>query len=357
MARPRTRTLNSWWHRLQVILAGRSDGKRAIPSPDAKTPADFEQQLLRQGKQAIGTLRESLAEQGAKLVAAQDEAVEHARRVVGQFKAKFHEYDAKKRTLGRGVVRQFSPHWYLPLMFFFGVSELSINIQAFRLFGEALLFTALMASVVGLGIPLCAHFLGIFFRQWPAPAWLTAIKVALVFAFAVVCLYGITIARSLYLAEGRALTAREDALQESFFYINLFVFVVGIVASYFAHDADPDFEQMREAFFALDAQCKAARTKLASIVKRLETLQQTHDAKVGQVEAAVEELTYLYRRHNRRKRKDDPLTFKDRPTLDRGGTIAALRIINKDDIDLLFRDWSNVDVTPERRREAAVPAK
>lgn len=346
-----SRTLNSWSHRLAVAWAGRRDGKLGIPAVDSETPSAYESQLVGQAQQVLNGMRTVRAERGARLVAAQDEAMENARRVVGQFKAKYEEYDARKQALQRGVVEQLGFRAYLTLMAFLAVSELALNMQAFQVFDKPFLLTLLMAGVVGLGLPLCAHAIGLFVKQWPPPAWRTALYVALAFGFAVFCLYGVTVARAVYLADGQTPSPQDDALQDAFFYINLFVFVVAILASYFAHDEDPDFANMRIAFFTLDARCRAARSKLTGIVKELETIQQTHDAQVAQLNGIVHELVYLYRRHNQRQRKDSPPSFARTPVFDKGED-ERLRIVSKAEVDAVFADWSAVDLTGTRAAAA-----
>jgi hypothetical protein len=371
----RTRTLNSWWHRLQVFFAGRRDGKARIPRADEERPTDFEKSLVQQGEQALSQLRKTRAEKGARLVALQDEEMERARRVVGQFKAKYHEYDAKKRSLGRGVIVQLSWNKYLLLMGALGVSELALNVSAFQVFEKPPLLTLVMAAVVGLGLPLCAHFLGTFLKQWPtssgphhldgsgpAPrsprnvrAWRNAAYVVVTVVLAVLCLNGVAIARSQYLLGDRQFTPRDEILQQAFFYINLFVLLAATLASYFAHEEDPDFDNMRRAFLALDAQCASARSRLTRVVKELQTIQQTHEARVGEVQSVVRELVFLYRRHNRRNREDDPQAFKSDPVLPEVKD-DQLKILAKEKLDQLFEEWSNVDRTPERQRPSAATA-
>jgi hypothetical protein len=346
-----TRTLNSWWHRFWVVRAARRDGKARVPRPDDRQPSEYERQLVQQGEQVLNRLRETRAKTGVKLVSVQDEAVERAKRVVGQFKAKYHEYDSRKRALGRGVIVQLAWNRYLLLMGGLGISELALNVSAFQVFEKPPLLTLVMAAVVGLGLPLCAHFLGTFLRQWPPPVWRTAAYVAVTVTVALLCLNGVTIARSQYLLGDREFTPRDDILQQAFFYINLFVLLTATIASYFSHEEDPDFDNMRRAFFSLDAQCRSARAKLTSIVKELETIQQTHQARVGEVESIVRELVYLYRRHNRLQRDDDPVAFKSEPVL-RASEDQRLRILNAEELALLFVEWSNVDRTPDRQRAA-----
>lgn len=347
-----SRVLNSWWHRLHVAREGKRDGKARLPRADDHNAAEFERQLIQQGQQILSRLQEFRAKKGAKLVAAQDDAVGRSKRVVGQFKAKYHEYDAKKRALGRGVIVHLGWIKYLILMLAIALGELALNFQAFQVFQKPLVLTFLMSLVVAVGLPLSAHFIGVFVKQWPAPAWRTAVFVALSLAVGVVCLNGINIARALYLvAPGQQMSQRDDILQQAFFYINLFVFFTAILASYFSHDADQDFDNIRRAFFALDKQCGKARGRLTAIVKDLNTIQQTHEAKVSGLAGIVREVVFLYRRHNKHQRDDDPAAFKTDPALPEGND-TALRIITSEEIDDLFRDWSKVDETPERKPSA-----
>lgn len=347
------RTMNSWWHRFQVARAGKRDGKARIPRPDDTRPPEYEAQLIHQGQQILSGLQEERAKRGAKLVAAQDDAVGRAMRVVGQFKAKYHEYDAKKRELGRGVIVHLTWGKYLALMLAIGLGELALNFQAFQVFQKPLYLTLLMSFVVAVGLPTSAHFIGVFLKQWPKPTWRTLVYVALSFAVGVICLYGVNIARGQYLVTpGEQTTGRDEILEKAFFFINLFVFCMAILASYFAHDADQDFDNMRRAFFSLDRQCASARATLTAIVKNLNTIQQSHDAKARGLASIVRELVFLYRRHNRHQRDDDPVAFKAEPNLP-VDEAPPLKIITSAEVDALFRDWTHVDETPERGRAAA----
>lgn len=350
------RVLNSWWHRFQVARAGKRDGKARIPRADDTRSAEFEGQIVQQGHQILSGFQEVRAKKGARLLAAQDDAIGRAKRVVGQFKAKYHEYDARKRALGRGVIVHLGWGKYLALMVAIAIGELALNFQAFQVFQKPLYLTLLMSLVVAVGLPTSAHFIGVFLKQWPSPAWRTAVYVTLSFAVGVVCLNGINIARAQYLVTpGELITGRDAVLQKAFFYINLFVFCMAILASYFAHDADQDFDNMRRAFFALDRQCGAARARLTAVVKDLNTIQQTHEAKVAGLAGIVRELAFLYRRHNRHQRDDDPVAFKTDPNLPVDGD-TPLPIVTPDQIDELFKDWSQVDETPQRKQAAEASA-
>jgi hypothetical protein len=229
-----------------------------------------------------------------------------------------------------------------------GISELALNVSAFQVFEKPPLLTLVMAAVVGLGLPLCAHFLGAFLKQWPRPAWRTAIYVGITAAIAILCLNGVTIARSQYLLGDRQLASRDEILQQAFFYINLFVFLTATVASYFSHEEDPDFDNMRRSFFVLDAQCGSAHRKLTDIVKQLRTIQQAHEAKVSEVQAIVRELVYLYRRNNRLSRDGDSQAFQSEPVLP-PVTDEPLRVLGNLQLAQLFEEWSNVDRTPHRQ--------
>jgi hypothetical protein len=356
--RGRTRVFNSFWHRIAVTYAGRRDGRLGIPANNDPVASEFERQLVQQGQQVLEYLLERHAERVRKLAARHQQAVERAKRLVGQFKFKFHQYNTKLRELGRGVTVHVAPATYAVFMSLIAVGELALNVQAFQVFEKPLPLTFLMALVVAVGLPVSAHYIGVFLKQWPKPAWRTLLYVTLAFGVGIVCIDGINLARSEYLGLlDASLAERDEVLQRAFLYINVFVFVTAILLSYFAHEADQDFANLRRDFYALNRKCHAVNKEIFRLDGELKTAQAVFDAEVRRVRAITRELVYLYRRGNRRVRGSDsvPTVFQQEPALpELPADAGKVDVAPIDDIKRLFEDWSAVDKSNPPEAEAAV---
>lgn len=166
-----------------------------------------------------------------------------------------------------------------------------------------------MALVVALGLPLSAHFVGIWIRQWPQPAWKTAIKLFVAVALVVGGLYGINIARRQYVI---ALdVAESDVIAEAFFLINIMVYVAAVLLSYFSHDPDQELDNLKNRSARLARESSRLDHRLGHVLSRIDDQMARWAATFNRNWSRTKELIHAYRDANlgRRKEAARPLSF------------------------------------------------
>jgi len=130
--------------------------------------------------------------------------------------------------------------WYFILLIGIGLSEVPLNIQIFQKFGEAFFITIIMSLSLAISIPVLAHFTGVFVRQRKEKKEylgfaLMCIALFLIFNF------GVSIFRAYALAEN--IGSDVDNLNIIIFTsLNLILFTIGVLASYFRHDDSYELE-------------------------------------------------------------------------------------------------------------------
>ncbi len=158
--------------------------------------------------------------------------------------------------------------------------------MAFQIFAESQVMTIVMAFVVGLCVPLSAHFIGIKFREHPDGFSVpNAAKGLAGSAVVVTALYWLSIIRQTYLDANRETLGLNDALVHSsfmFFWLNVAVFVAAVMVSYLAHDSVPGYHHLRASLERARARVtelereRVARLKAAAL-ERAEGIQIAHD--------------------------------------------------------------------------------
>ena len=146
------------------------------------------------------------------------------------------ELHSIQNQIGRAgpLIHFKSTFLYVLLLVGIGICEVPLNIQIFQKFGEAFFITIIMACSLGISIPILAHFSGVFVKQRKEKKeYLT---------FAILCIllfmgfnFGVSIFRAYVLAEH----VGEQASNLNiiiFTCLNLILFVIGLIASYFRHD-------------------------------------------------------------------------------------------------------------------------
>ncbi len=354
----RARVLNSFWHRWSIKRKAKRHGRAGIPDANLEGTTLYEQALVAQAQQVVGQIDRHYTERIKRLQHALYDAFDRLTRHTGQFRDKFEEYHAKRKELGRGVVVHISQFWYRAFLMLIVVGELVFNFQAFQVFQKPLAMTFLMALGVAVSLPVTAHFLGIWLKQWPEPKWRTAIYVVLVAAAGFGAINGVNLARTEYLRLMDAqLAAHEDVLQHAFALLNLLMFTTAIVLSYFAHDADPEIERLRSEFRALDRVCHGSNRAINRIEGQLSELRAASETEFRLVEAILEELLQLYRSENQlfRPEHDLPVAFSSSTeNLLTRSTVADTDRVSTEQIAEIKERWTAVD--KEVRARAAEPA-
>ena len=172
-------------------------------------------------------------------------------------------YNTMYDTYRRAPI-EYLPHWlYVILAIAIFLGEVPLNAMVFQIFGENQIMTWVMALIIGLCVPLTAHFIGIKFREHGEGFSITnTLKGALAFAVVAYALYELSLLRQSYLGENmEALGLTEKLVQDSFmfFYLNIAVLSAAVLIAYLSHDAVPGYQRARD-------ELRAARKR----VQRLE---------------------------------------------------------------------------------------
>ena len=340
------RVTNSWWHRWRIRVNGRVDGKRGIPALDTMQISPYEAGLLETGQYHLEQIRQKFSDELETREGAFNATVQKLNDLVSKFESEFQRYSDKKTELGRDVIVHFSRFWYLIVLYCIAVGELALNFQAFQVFQKPLLMTFTMAMAIAIGLPVSAHFIGIFLKQWPKPFRKTAVLLALFVLIAGLCLFGINTARSEYLRLLDAdLEASEAVLHRAFLMINLFVFAVAVKMSYFAHDSDPDFEDADKTVRDLDRQIRKTGDRIPRLAGEIDSLLVRQQSEERLLQATIRELIYLYRGENQRVRANAelPKVFENEPKVPEHGKIRQTQEPREmKDVRSILDRWSNI---------------
>ncbi|HQH26486.1 MAG TPA: hypothetical protein PLP17_03745 [Oligoflexia bacterium] len=249
------------------------DAKLNIPRADSEEPSPFEQELLHEAttlasrvvaayRRALEIIdakikaeeeyaakkRQNTEELGKDLLAIENDAAENSFSLAHAHK-KLEESDAHYSSLVAKYGR--TPVVYVPnavyvvfaLMIFLG--EIPLNALVFQIFGENQVMTWIMAVIIGLCIPLSAHFIGIKMREHGQGfSFANSFKGLLAFGIVAAALYGLAVMRQTYLGEYKEQLGLTQTLVESsfmFFWLNIAVFCTAIVMAYLAHDSVAGF--------------------------------------------------------------------------------------------------------------------
>ena len=136
-------------------------------------------------------------------------------RRIAQAEARYNEfYEKFKRP-----PTVYIPHWlYIILALVIFVGEIPLNALVFQIFGENQIMTWIMATIIGLSVPLIAHFIGIKFREHPNRIDLAnLVKGIIALTVVVAALYGLSVMRQTYLGENKDALGLTDNLVASSF--------------------------------------------------------------------------------------------------------------------------------------------
>lgn len=143
---------------------------------------------------------------------------------------------------------QFKPYWaYILLMLGIGIAEFPLNNQVFISFRETPLLTLIMAGVLVITLPFLAHAAGKLLKQVKERSIYPFLFVILFLTVGTIS-YFTALLRTNYLGE---LGVPETQLlldQWTFFTIGIILFMVGTVASFFAHDSSNEFYEVYKKY-------------------------------------------------------------------------------------------------------------
>ncbi len=138
----------------------------------------------------------------------------------------------------------FKPYWaYILLLFAIGIAEFPLNNQIFLSFRETPILTLIMSGVLVITLPFVAHAAGKLLKQVKERNIYPFILIILVLAVISIS-YFTSILRTTYVAEYGAPEAELSLDRWTFFTIGIILFLVGSIASFFAHDDSIEFSEV-----------------------------------------------------------------------------------------------------------------
>lgn len=283
---------------------GLIDGRKGIPSADANTSTPFENRVRDKANQVISKIYGRWQKTGAKLSSKLQEAQSRHVRALGN-------YEQSKDASGRDA--RPKPHWYFPFILMLGIVELYINREVFARFGFqhseniANHESWFLALVLSFSLPVAGHFLGRILRERSRnknkiKLWLATIT-AIASASTITYISWLR-ATTILAGDGSAFDAR---LWLFFLSLNLLVFLVAIIASYYCHEEDQDIRGDKQDF-----------EKKERNLRVMEGRRNSHNAvyknRAEAVNHRYKELINIYRQANIRNRKDRSTeAFKQMP--------------------------------------------
>ncbi len=277
----------------------KADAESGIPSAESSTPSPFEREIIHSAELLVSniasTYKRALEQVDSKIRAErtlidakysnalesaestyllEQQAAENSFGLKDSHKqlelaeSRYNEiYSRHNRT---PIV--YIPHWvYILLATAIFLGEVPLNAMVFQIFGENQVMCWVMALIIGLCIPVSAHFVGIKLREHGnGVSWTNMAKGFVLLAVVVAALYGLSIMRQNFLEANRealGLTSSLIASSFMFFWLNLAVFGAAIVISYLAHDPVPGYEQLRHEMRTLRKQVSKAEIRKVELLK------------------------------------------------------------------------------------------
>lgn len=162
---------------------------------------------------------------------------------------------------------QFKPYWaYILLLFAIGIAEFPLNNQVFISFRETPLLTLIMAGVLVITLPFLAHASGKILKQVKERGIYPFLFIILLLTISTIS-YFTALLRTNYLGELGVSEAQLFLDQWTFFTIGIILFLVGTIASFFAHDESNEFSEVykkyhkeEDEFFVLQKEVSNKRT-------------------------------------------------------------------------------------------------
>lgn len=303
---------NNKYDEHSIAEKARRDAEQNIPATDANQPSAYEKQLVHEAsilgskiatryKKALEMLdasikaesefldkeREHLEKNIKESAALETDAIDNSHALTyahRQLEKAEERYDAFYKKYNRGPI-VYIPHWaYMIFAAAIFAGEIPLNALVFQIFGENQVMTWIMAGIIGLSVPLGAHFIGIKFREKSDGfSWSNFAKGLIASAVIIAALYGLSVMRKTYLYEFREELGLTSQLVESsflFFWLNIAVLGAAVMIAYLSHDPVPGYQEAQQ-------DVKRARKDVAKLEKhRLKNLKKTQYRKMNSVRSA-----------------------------------------------------------------------
>jgi hypothetical protein len=307
---------NETFNEVNITKRAQADAEKNIPDPESEDCPPFEKQLVHEAsilaskiaskyKKALEMLdakikaeenflsrqRENSDRSIQHIAEYEEDAIENAHLLKEshrQLELAESRYNTFYEKYGRGPI-VYIPHWfYVIIAFAIFAGEIPLNALVFEIFGENQVMTWVMATIIGMAVPVAAHFIGIKFREHPDGLnWANVFKGAAGLLVIVAALYGLSLMRVTYLGENQeALGLTDDLVASSFqfFWLNVAVLGAAIMIAYLSHDPAPGFQQSLHELYA-------ARKRVSRLERdRLKNLKGSRYRKLKMVQSADEDL-------------------------------------------------------------------
>ena len=214
------------------------------------------------------------------------------------------DYERIRAELNRPLLTKFEKV-YMPFLAILALAEVPINRQAFELFfSEAPAVILVLALATGIMLVFFAHSLGHLIKENSGPenkskmSAQTIAGISAILAVTAVLMYFLAVMRQSYanvskgadetfgelFSDGQTLELFQDSLFQplsgegiSLLVLNFSIYFAGILASFFRHDANPNYEKITKTFNKLRDKMASKKEK---IERHLSEIQATHNKKM-----------------------------------------------------------------------------
>ena len=303
---------NNKYDEAAIIERARTDAEKNIPAGDSADAAPYEKQLVHEasilGSKIATRYKKALEMLDARIKAETEfldrekshfekniqesssletDAIDNSHALKDshkQLEKAEERYDAFYDKYQRAPII-YIPHWaYMVFAVAIFGGEIPLNALVFQIFGENQVMTWIMAAIIGLSVPLGAHFIGIKFRERPNGfSWSNVMKGLIATAVIVAALYGLSVMRKTYLHEFREELGLTTQLVETsflFFWLNIAVLGAAVMIAYLSHDPVPGYQEAA-------TELKRIRKRVAKLEKsRLKNLKKSQYRKLTSVRSA-----------------------------------------------------------------------
>lgn len=315
-----------WYRRWNAAREGRIEGRQNKPPREQTIPSEFEKNIKNEIEAIIYAVVKGWTDADDRLFRQycgaerdRENTENEIGRLQGQCKELKKAYDDNQKIVddSGGLLYLNKPAYYVIIAVLF-LLEIPVNYTVMQILGLDPILTAIVTAGPAAILVFGAHFTGItlksgkdrFSRLGPL-----ALAVAIL---TLVILTGIAYLREEFIAQfGEQLLGihlNRTVITITFATLNLVLFLVGVLASYLAHDQIIEkFLKAKAAFTACAAKMEQRRRYLEQLLVRLAQLKaeriklfESHRATEGQFKNEGQLLMGIYRKANARARQGDP---------------------------------------------------
>jgi len=285
---------------------GKKDGMAGQPpwdapsAPYAVSLAEVAESCIRGVIEQWSKIDETLAEKQARAEKFRDrinEETQNVKKTLDELEGKYKEkFGNLPPDIGFG---HFLVYWLVLVVI--GICELPLNAVAFRIMGESEIFTYIVTGTLAVGIPLAAHFTGVFLKEANEDKsklyWAIVCIVSVMMVVVVVA-----IIRQQYIAR---FTEEQGIAKLAwlFVFINFFIFAVASIYSYWMHN--PLLSQVlkiRKKYNNLRKMLERAIGEVEAIKQKRKSIRNVYEARARSYKDSAQRLMQTYYQYNMRYR-------------------------------------------------------